>query len=119
MFCFEGNQPCICATGLRAAASARSIAWLQRGLTTSAAALSEKQADTAAQTPAFHAYVDFKALAQNPDAVAENCQRRAAAADPHLVAQLYREFVELSREVDALRAERNRNATSLKKARGC
>lgn len=46
--------------------------------------------------------------------MAQNCRDRAAAADPHRVAQLYEEFVRLQQETDAVRAARNDNSSAMK-----
>lgn len=67
-----------------------------------------------ADPPAYRAHLDFKFLKENVDLVATNCKNRFSSADPHKVVALYDEFVALKAQVDALRAERNENANSMK-----
>ncbi len=67
-----------------------------------------------ADPPAYRAHLDFKFVKENVDLVATNCKNRFSNADPHKVVALYDEFVALKAQVDALRAERNENANSMK-----
>lgn len=61
------------------------------------------------------AYIDFKFVRDNTDLVAQNCVARASSADPHEVARLYGEFLDLSQQVDKIRATRNENSAAMKK----
>ena len=67
-----------------------------------------------AAAPAYRAFIDFKFVRDNVDAVAANCRDRLSNADPHLVAQLYDEFVRAQQETDKLRAARNENSSAMK-----
>lgn len=61
------------------------------------------------------AYIDFKFVRDNVDLVAQNCVARASSADPHEVARLYGDFLDLSQQVDKIRATRNENSAAMKK----
>lgn len=67
-----------------------------------------------APAPAFHAYLDFKAIQRDPASLVENCRRRGASADPERVAALYGQFLELQQAADRVRAERNQNSAQMK-----
>ena len=78
-----------------------------------------EQASTSGQQqpvegPAYRAYIDFKSLRDNVEAVAANCRNRLSKADPHLVARLYEEYVGAQQETDKLRAARNENSGAMK-----
>ncbi len=64
--------------------------------------------------PAFRAAIDFKRLKETVEQAVENCRKRNSNADPQRAVQLYDEFVKLKADVDALRADRNANAASMK-----
>lgn len=74
-------------------------------------------AQQASDPPAFRAYIDFKFIRDNVDAVAANCRDRLSTADPHAVAQLYEEYVAAQQETDKLRAARNENSSAMKVGR--
>lgn len=75
---------------------------------------SAQQASGPAEPPAFRAFIDFKFVRDNVEAVAANCRNRLSTADPHLVAQLYEEYVKAQQETDRLRAARNENSSAMK-----
>ena len=65
-------------------------------------------------TASFRAAIDFKAIVENLDAVRENASNRQSSADADKVADLYAQFVQLGRETDTVRQERNENAKAMK-----
>ncbi|KAI7841623.1 hypothetical protein COHA_004793 [Chlorella ohadii] len=83
----------------------------------SAAATAQQQAQppaAAPEAPAYRAHIDFKFVRDNVEAVAANCTARLSSADPHLVAQLYEQYVAAQQETDKLRAARNENSSAMK-----
>ena len=86
----------------------------------SAAAPAQQQAQppaAAPEAPAYRAHIDFKFVRDNVEAVAANCRARLSSADPHLVAQLYEQYVAAQQETDKLRAARNENSSAMKVGR--
>ncbi|KAL4430935.1 hypothetical protein ABPG75_006191 [Micractinium tetrahymenae] len=75
---------------------------------------SAHQASGPAEPPAYRAFIDFKFVRDNVEAVAANCRNRLSTADPHLVAKLYEEYVKAQQETDRLRAARNENSSAMK-----
>lgn len=75
---------------------------------------SAQQAGGPAEPPAFRAFIDFKFVRDNVEAVAANCRNRLSTADPQVVAQLYEEYVKAQQETDRLRAARNENSSAMK-----
>jgi hypothetical protein len=75
---------------------------------------STSQQGAPAQGPAYRAFVDFKFVRDNVEAVAANCRNRLSTADPQLVARLYEEYVRAQQETDKLRAARNENSSAMK-----
>lgn len=71
------------------------------------------------EPPAYRAYIDFKFIRDNVDAVAANCRDRLSTADPHAVAKLYEEYVAAQQETDKLRAARNENSSAMKVGLAC
>ena len=63
----------------------------------------------------YKAHIDFKFVRDNLDLVKKNCVDRLVKADPDQVVVLYDEFVQLTREADAVRAARNENSSAMKK----
>lgn len=78
------------------------------------AASSSAPQQQAAEGPAFRAFIDFKFVRDNVEAVAANCKARLSTADPHLVAALYEQYVAAQQETDKLRAARNENSSAMK-----
>ena len=76
-----------------------------------------QQASGPAEPPAFRAFIDFRFVRDTVEAVAANCRNRLSTADPHLVAQLYEEYVKAQQETDRLRAARNENSSAMKVGR--
>lgn len=64
--------------------------------------------------PSWKPHIDFKYIRDHQADVEENCRLRNSTADVAKVVALYEEFVKKNMEVDALRAERNRVANSMK-----
>lgn len=62
----------------------------------------------------FRAAIDYKYIVENVGMLKENAVNRNSNADPEKVAELYAQFVELNRETDALRKQRNDNAKAMK-----
>jgi seryl-tRNA synthetase len=58
--------------------------------------------------------IDIKVLRENPQHVAENCQRRGCTVDIGALHQLDQDYLRLIREVEDLRAERNRLSSQCK-----
>jgi seryl-tRNA synthetase len=75
---------------------------------------STSQQGAPAEGPAYRAFVDFKFVRDNVEAVAANCRNRLSTADPQLVARLYEEYVRAQQETDKLRAARNENSSAMK-----
>ncbi|PSC75103.1 aspartate aminotransferase [Micractinium conductrix] len=69
---------------------------------------------SAPEPPAYRAFVDFKFVRDNVEAVAANCAARLSCADPQRVATLYEEYVAAQQETDRLRAARNENSGAMK-----
>ena len=79
---------------------------------------STSQQGAPAEGPAYRAFVDFKFVRDNVDAVAANCRNRLSNGDPQLVARLYEEYVSAQQETDKLRAARNENSNAMKVGSG-
>lgn len=62
----------------------------------------------------FRAAIDYKYIVENVEKLKVNAINRKSNADPEKVAELYAQFVELNRETDALRKQRNDNAKAMK-----
>lgn len=62
----------------------------------------------------FRAAIDYKYIIENVEDLKVNAFNRKSNADPEKVAELYAQFVELNRETDALRKQRNDNAKAMK-----
>jgi seryl-tRNA synthetase len=58
--------------------------------------------------------IDIKALREDPQTVKANCARRGCAVDVEALYQLDQEYLRLVREVEDLRAERNRLSSQCK-----
>ena len=50
----------------------------------------------------------------NLELVSQNCINRNSQANPKLIAELYGEYLQLNKEVNSIRQERNENAASMK-----
>ena len=97
------------------AAAAAAVEVQQAGAAAPASAQQQAQPPAAApEAPAYRAYIDFKFVRDNVEAVAANCRARLSSADPHLVAQLYEQYVAAQQETDKLRAARNENSSAMK-----
>ena len=102
------------APGSVAAAAAVEV---QQAEASAAAAPAQQQAQAPAaapEAPAYRAHIDFKFVRDNVEAVAANCRAHLSSADPHLVAQLYEQYVAAQQETDKLRAARNENSSAMK-----
>ncbi|XP_004136430.2 serine--tRNA ligase, chloroplastic/mitochondrial isoform X1 [Cucumis sativus] len=64
--------------------------------------------------PQWKASIDFKWIRDNKDLVASNIQNRKSGANLELVLQLYDKMLNLQKEVEQLRAERNMVANKMK-----
>ncbi|XP_024169037.1 serine--tRNA ligase, chloroplastic/mitochondrial isoform X1 [Rosa chinensis] len=64
--------------------------------------------------PQWKAAIDFKWIRENKDAVAANIKKRNSNANLELVLQLYNQMLNLQKEVERLRAERNAVANKMK-----
>ncbi|KAA0038695.1 serine--tRNA ligase [Cucumis melo var. makuwa] len=64
--------------------------------------------------PQWKASIDFKWIRDNKDLVASNIHNRKSGANLELVLQLYDEMLNLQKEVEQLRAERNVVANKMK-----
>jgi hypothetical protein len=84
-----------------------------RSVGTHAVATEERTKLEYPQVP-FRAAIDFKFIAENVDMLKANAINRNSNADPEKVAELYSQFVAMSRETDALRKQRNDNAKAMK-----
>lgn len=104
------------ALGSRSLVSARSTASAAVAdvQTEAAPSSSGQQAPGPAEAPAYRAYIDFKFVRDNVEAVAANCRARLSSADPQLVARLYEEYVKAQQDTDRLRAARNENSSAMK-----
>ncbi|OAY81575.1 Serine--tRNA ligase, chloroplastic/mitochondrial [Ananas comosus] len=80
---------------------------------TAALAAQEEQKVTAAK-PQWRAAIDFKWIRDNKDAVAANIKNRNSTANLELVLELYEKFLNVQKEVERLRAERNIVANKMK-----
>ena len=101
------------ASGVRPFAACRPVAAAAVEAAPEAASSSAPQQQPP-EAPAFRAFVDFKFVRDNVEAVAANCQARLSTADPHLVASLYEQYVAAQQETDKLRAARNENSSAMK-----
>lgn len=125
----RGTLRCLQAGPARAGLRRAAQQWcggptLARGLAASrlqaaAAVVEAPEAGAAAPPPhdapvAYRAFVDFKFVRDNVDAVAANARNRLSSADPHLVASLYEQYVAAQQETDKLRAARNENSSAMK-----
>lgn len=72
------------------------------------------EAGDSVERPSWRASIDFKWIRENKDAIAANVVHRKSVADVEAVVQLYEQSVQLSMEVDKLRAERNSVANAMK-----
>lgn len=85
------------------------------------ASTAELDDSTAGSSAHMHGHIqarlDYKKLAANVDAAAENCRKRFSEGNPRLVVELYQRQAKLQQEVNALRAERNGNAKQLGQAK--
>lgn len=64
--------------------------------------------------PQWNASIDFKWIRDNKDAVATNIRNRNSNADLELVLELYAKMLDLQKEVERLRGERNVVANKMK-----
>ncbi|KAL8231940.1 hypothetical protein R6Q57_001718 [Mikania cordata] len=64
--------------------------------------------------PQWKAAIDFKSILENKSAVAENLKNRNSSANLELVLELYQRLLELQKEVEDLRYERNTVANKMK-----
>ncbi|XP_078172214.1 seryl-tRNA synthetase isoform X2 [Carex rostrata] len=74
----------------------------------------EQKAAFAVKPPQWKAAIDFKWIRDNKDMVAANIKNRNSNANLELVLELYEKFLNLKKEVDRLRAERNAVANKMK-----
>ncbi|CAL9114210.1 unnamed protein product [Musa textilis] len=73
-----------------------------------------KQEGKAAAKPQWKTAIDFKWIRDNKDVVAANIKNRNSNANLDLVLELYEKFLNLQKEVERLRAERNVVANKMK-----
>ncbi|XP_021981575.1 serine--tRNA ligase, chloroplastic/mitochondrial isoform X2 [Helianthus annuus] len=64
--------------------------------------------------PQWKAAIDFKSIVENKSAVAENLKNRNSTASLELVIELYERLLQLQKEVEDLRFERNTVANKMK-----
>ncbi|KAK9069528.1 hypothetical protein SSX86_011432 [Deinandra increscens subsp. villosa] len=64
--------------------------------------------------PQWKAAIDFKSILENKSAVAENLKNRNSSANLDLVIELYERLLQLQKEVEDLRYERNTVANKMK-----
>ncbi|KAJ4762011.1 Serine--tRNA ligase [Rhynchospora pubera] len=74
----------------------------------------EHKAAVAVKPPQWKAAIDFKWIRDNKDVVAANITNRNSNANLELVLDLYEKFLNLQKEVERLRAERNAVASKMK-----
>lgn len=93
-----------------------SLSLLARALSSQAiqAAPIPKAEDTVVKPPQWKAAIDFKWIRENKDAVAVNIKHRKSNADLVLVLELYERVLNLQKEVERLRGERNVVANKMK-----
>ncbi|KAM3237777.1 serine-tRNA ligase, chloroplastic/mitochondrial isoform X1 [Capsicum chacoense] len=82
-----------------------------RSLSTSAAAVTH---ENQVVKPQWKAAIDFKWIRDNKDSVALNIKNRNSNANLELVVQLYDKLLNVQKEVEKLRAERNAVANKMK-----
>ena len=62
----------------------------------------------------MQAFIDWKAIRDNIEAVKANVKNRNSDADPEKVSQLYDEYNAAQRQAEQLRSDRNANAKAMK-----
>ncbi|CAM6091028.1 unnamed protein product [Calypogeia fissa] len=72
------------------------------------------QVSDAIERPSWRASIDFKWIRENKDEIAANIAHRKSGGDVEAVVELYEQSVQLTQEVDKLRAERNSVANAMK-----
>ncbi|KAK4413991.1 Serine--tRNA ligase, chloroplastic/mitochondrial [Sesamum alatum] len=82
--------------------------------TTNLAAASDPDEHKVVKAPQWKAAIDFKWIRENKEAVAANIKNRNSTANLDLVLELYDKFLNVQKEVERLRAERNVVANKMK-----
>ncbi|KAJ3675252.1 hypothetical protein LUZ60_004294 [Juncus effusus] len=85
-----------------------------RQFSVSAALATQEEQKVATKPPQWKAAIDFKWIRDNKDLVAANIKNRNSIANLELVLELYEKFLNLQKEVERLRAERNSVANKMK-----
>ncbi|GER44085.1 serine--tRNA ligase [Striga asiatica] len=99
---------------LRRALSSTAAATLHPTTTTAGSVTDITDETKAVKAPQWKAAIDFKWIRDNKDAVAANIRNRNSNANLDLVLQLYDKVLNLQKEVEKLRAERNAVANKMK-----
>ncbi|KAI3725593.1 hypothetical protein L1987_65384 [Smallanthus sonchifolius] len=97
--------------------SAHRFPFLIRALSSPAAAVVDSASIASVDhgvKPQWKAAIDFKSILENKSAVAENLKNRNSSANLELVIELYERLLELQKEVEDLRYERNTVASKMK-----
>ncbi|PIN03767.1 Seryl-tRNA synthetase [Handroanthus impetiginosus] len=103
--------------------SSRQLPLLARTLSSTAAATlqpatatvsASPDGDKGVKAPQWKAAIDFKWIRDNKEAVAANIKNRNSNANLNLVLEIYDKFLNLQKEVERLRAERNVVANKMK-----
>ncbi|KAK9843369.1 hypothetical protein WJX74_011088 [Apatococcus lobatus] len=93
----------------------RSYALRPAAAAAAATATEPSLAEQTAPTPSFRAAIDFGFVRDNLELVTQNCIDRNSQANPKLIAELYGEYLQLNKEVNSIRQERNENAANMKR----
>ncbi|CAA0827339.1 Seryl-tRNA synthetase [Striga hermonthica] len=99
---------------LRRALSSTAAATLHPTITTAGSVTDITDETKAVKAPQWKAAIDFKWIRDNKDAVAANIRNRNSNANLGLVLQIYDKLMNLQKEVEKLRAERNAVANKMK-----
>ncbi|KAL0425150.1 UNVERIFIED_CONTAM: Serine--tRNA ligase, chloroplastic/mitochondrial [Sesamum radiatum] len=95
-------------------ARALSSAAAPQPTTTNPAAASDPDEHKILKAPQWKAAIDFKWIRENKEAVAANMKNRNSTANLDLVLELYDKLLNVQKEVERLRAERNVVANKMK-----
>lgn len=76
--------------------------------------MSQAEDETQTQWHLLQAYIDWKSIRENLEAVKANVANRNSNADPDKVIELYDRWRSLQAQAEELRTERNANAKAMK-----
>ncbi|KAK4410651.1 Serine--tRNA ligase, chloroplastic/mitochondrial [Sesamum angolense] len=99
---------------LARALSSAAAAAAPQPTTTNPAAASDPDEHKILKAPQWKAAIDFKWIRENKEAVAANIKNRNSTANLDLVLELYDKLLNVQKEVERLRAERNVVANKMK-----